>query len=71
MNGLMCKIPRNQNDLPFKIYPLIQNGQPMIPDYDIYNTKSNENSTVKRLIAAFLYSFFVLGSASKNFKLCR
>ena len=59
------QIPRNQNDLPFKIYPLIQNGQPMIPDYDIYNTKSNENSTVKRLIAAFLYSFFVLGSASK------
>lgn len=64
-NWTNVQIPRNENDLPFKIYPLIQNGQPMIPDYDIYNTKSNENSTVKRLIAAMLYASIALGSMGK------
>lgn len=60
------QIPRNENELPFKIYPLIQNGQPTIPDYDIYNTKSNENSTIKRLLTAAIYASVALGSVSKS-----
>lgn len=58
--------PRNENNLPIKLYPLIQNGQALIPDEDIYNSQSEENSTVKKLISAALYSFRTLKNWSKG-----
>lgn len=33
--------PRNISNLPFKIYPLIKSGKPLMPDEDIYNNSGD------------------------------
>lgn len=50
--------PRNKSSLPFKLYPLIQNGKPLIPDEDIYNSVERPFSFVTRLIAEIKYRWY-------------
>lgn len=47
--------PRNVSNLPFKIYPLIKNGRPLMPDEDIYNSVERPFSFVTRLITTLNY----------------
>ena len=41
--------PRNISNLPFKIYPLIKSGKPLMPDEDIYNNSGDAFSFLQGL----------------------
>lgn len=58
--------PRNNSSLPMKLYPLIKNGQALIPDYDIYNTQSNIADSIGKVINTILYAGLVMDAFSES-----
>ncbi|WP_330112625.1 hypothetical protein VSU16_14705 (plasmid) [Cetobacterium somerae] len=60
---------RNASELPFKIYPLIKNGIPIMPDSTIFGSASTPFYWITNIMLSFRYKFVdsILKEEARNF----
>lgn len=60
---------RNASELPFKIYPLVKNGMPIMPDANIFGSASTPFYWITNIMLSFRYKFVdsILKEEARNF----